>query len=173
LTTISNAMSRQVATISSNQTVQEAAELMSRHNIGAIPVVDQGVLKGMITDRDITLRTTAEGQDGQTPVSNVMTTNVVSGNPNMSLEEASQLMAQSQIRRLPIVDNNHLVCRTGAYEHFDSGTDSVRTEELASYSRLFFIYTYRFLVSSLFKGRQEGYNEWCKQSKGVGLKRDD
>ena len=63
----------------------------------------------MITDRDITLRTTAEGQDGQTPVSNVMTTNVVSGNPNMSLEEASQLMAQSQIRRLPIVENNHLV----------------------------------------------------------------
>ncbi|MCY9392085.1 CBS domain-containing protein [Bacillus haynesii] len=109
MTTISNAMSRQVATISSNQTVQEAAELMSRHNIGAIPVVDQGVLKGMITDRDITLRTTAEGQDEQTPVSNVMTTNVVSGNPNMSLEEASQLMAQSQIRRLPIVDNNHLV----------------------------------------------------------------
>ncbi|BCE05762.1 CBS domain-containing protein [Bacillus paralicheniformis] len=109
MTTISNAMSKQVATISSNQTVQEAAELMSRHNIGAIPVVDQGVLKGMITDRDITLRTTAEGQDGQTPVSNVMTTNVVSGNPNMSLEEASQLMAQSQIRRLPIVDNNHLV----------------------------------------------------------------
>ncbi|MEC0722883.1 CBS domain-containing protein [Bacillus haynesii] len=109
MTTISNAMSRQVVTISSNQTVQEAAELMSRHNIGAIPVVDQGVLKGMITDRDITLRTTAEGQDGQTPVSNVMTTNVVSGNPNMSLEEASQLMAQSQIRRLPIVDNNHLV----------------------------------------------------------------
>ncbi|PAD00561.1 CBS domain-containing protein [Bacillus paralicheniformis] len=109
MTTISNAMSKQVATISSNQTVQEAAELMSRHNIGAIPVVDQGVLKGMITDRDITLRTTAEGQDGQTPVSNVMTTNVVSGKPNMSLEEASQLMAQSQIRRLPIVDNNHLV----------------------------------------------------------------
>ena len=109
LTTISNAMSRQVATISSNQTVQEAAELMSRHNIGAIPVVDQGVLKGMITDRDITLRTTAEGQDGQTPVSNVMTTNVVSGNPNVSLEEASQMMAQSQIRRLPIVENNHLV----------------------------------------------------------------
>ncbi|EWH22340.1 hypothetical protein M769_0109000 [Bacillus haynesii] len=109
MTTISNAMSRQVATISSNQTVQEAAELMSRHNIGAIPVVDQGVLKGMITDRDITLRTTAEGQDGQTPVSNVMTTNVVSGNPNMSLEEASQMMAQSQIRRLPIIENNHLV----------------------------------------------------------------
>ncbi|ASB90357.1 CBS domain-containing protein YhcV [Bacillus sonorensis] len=109
LNTVSNAMSRQVATVSSNQTVQEAAELMSQHNVGAIPVVDQGVLKGMITDRDITLRTTAQGQDGQTPVSEVMTTNVVSGNPDMSLQEASQLMAQSQIRRLPIVENNHLV----------------------------------------------------------------
>ncbi|KYD03131.1 hypothetical protein B4144_0977 [Bacillus atrophaeus] len=109
MNSISNSMTKQVATVSSNQTIQEAAALMHQHNVGAIPVVDQGVLQGMLTDRDIALRTTAQGRDGQTPVSEVMSSNVISGNPNMSLEEASELMAQHQIRRLPIVDNNNLV----------------------------------------------------------------
>ncbi|MED1015697.1 CBS domain-containing protein [Bacillus atrophaeus] len=109
MNSISNSMTKQVATVSSNQTIQEAAALMHQHNVGAIPVVDQGVLQGVLTDRDIALRTTAQGRDGQTPVSEVMSSNVISGNPNMSLEEASELMAQHQIRRLPIVDNNNLV----------------------------------------------------------------
>ncbi|AKL83655.1 CBS domain-containing protein [Bacillus atrophaeus] len=109
MNSISNSMTKQVATVSSTQTIQEAAALMHQHNVGAIPVVDQGVLQGMLTDRDIALRTTAQGRDGQTPVSEVMSSNVISGNPNMSLEEASELMAQHQIRRLPIVDNNNLV----------------------------------------------------------------
>lgn len=100
-------MTTHVATVSPNQTIQEAAALMHQHNVGAIPVVDGGELKGMLTDRDIALRTTAQGRDGQTPVSHVMSSAVVSGNPEMSLEEASHLMAQHQIRRLPIVDQNH------------------------------------------------------------------
>ena len=96
-----------MATVSPNQTIQEAAALMHQHNVGAIPSLRE--LKGMLTDRDIALRTTAQGRDGQTPVSHVMSSQVVSGNPEMSLEEASHLMAQHQIRRLPIVDQNHLV----------------------------------------------------------------
>ncbi|WP_243291898.1 CBS domain-containing protein [Bacillus sp. FJAT-47783] len=109
MNTIQDIMSKNVVCVSSNQTVQEAAQLMSQHNIGSIPVVENGQLKGVLTDRDITLRTTAQGMDGNTPVSEVMSTNIVSGNPNMSLQEASQLMAQNQIRRLPIVENNQLV----------------------------------------------------------------
>lgn len=109
MSSVKDTMTTQVATVSPNQTIQEAASLMKQHNVGAIPVVEQGVLKGMLTDRDIALRTTAQGRDGQTPVSEVMSTELVSGNPNMSLEDASQLMAQHQIRRLPIVDQNNLV----------------------------------------------------------------
>ncbi|MGG0776467.1 CBS domain-containing protein [Bacillus rugosus] len=109
MSSVRNTMTTQVATVSPNQTIQEAASLMKQHNVGAIPVVEQGVLKGMLTDRDIALRTTAQGRDGQTPVSEVMSTDLVSGNPNMSLGDASQLMAQHQIRRLPIVDQNNLV----------------------------------------------------------------
>jgi CBS domain-containing protein len=101
-------MTKNVVTVSPNQTIKEAAALMSQHNVGAIPVVENGQVKGIITDRDITLRTTAEGRDGNTPVSQVMSTNIVSGNPNMSVQEAAQLMSQNQIRRLPIVENNQL-----------------------------------------------------------------
>lgn len=106
---IQGCMSRNVATVSSNQTIKEAAELMNQHNIGSIPVVDQGELKGIVTDRDITLRSTAQGLDSNTMVSQVMSTNLVSGHSTMSTEEAAKVMAQHQIRRLPIVENNQLI----------------------------------------------------------------
>ncbi len=102
-------MSKNVVCVSSNQTVQEAAQLMNQHNIGSIPVVENGQIKGIVTDRDITTRTTAQGMDGNTPVSQVMSSNIVTGDPNMSLQEAAQLMSQNQIRRLPVVENNQLV----------------------------------------------------------------
>lgn len=109
MNTLNNVMSKNVISISSNQSIQEAASLMSQHNIGALPVVDHGALQGIITDRDITLRSTAQGEANQTPVSQVMSSDIVSGNPGMSMEEASQLMSSKQIRRLPVVDNNNLV----------------------------------------------------------------
>ncbi|WP_081957705.1 CBS domain-containing protein [Anoxybacillus gonensis] len=101
-------MTRQVATVTPDQSVQEAAQLMNEHNVGAIPVVENGKVKGMITDRDITLRTTAQGLTPSTPVSQVMTSDVVTGTPNMSVDEAAKVMAKNQIRRLPIVQNNEL-----------------------------------------------------------------
>ncbi|WP_243387515.1 CBS domain-containing protein [Bacillus kexueae] len=106
---IQQIMSKNVVCVSSNQTVQEAAQLMNQHNIGSIPVVENGQIKGIVTDRDITTRTTAQGMDGNTPVSQVMSSNIVTGDPNMSLQEAAQLMSQNQIRRLPVVENNQLV----------------------------------------------------------------
>ncbi|MGG6432649.1 CBS domain-containing protein [Anoxybacillus sp. D401a] len=101
-------MTRQVATVTPDQSVQEAAQLMNEHNVGAIPVVENGKVKGIITDRDITLRTTAQGLTPSTPVSQVMTSDVVTGAPNMSVDEAAKVMAKNQIRRLPIVQNNAL-----------------------------------------------------------------
>lgn len=106
---IRESMSKDLVTISSTQSIQEAAELMSSQNVGSIPVVDGGQVKGIITDRDITLRSTAEGKSGDTKVADVMSSNLVTGTPNMSSEEAAQLMASNQIRRLPIVENNQLV----------------------------------------------------------------
>lgn len=106
---VQDIMTKNVATVSPNQTVQEAAQIMSQKNIGALPVVENGQVKGMITDRDITLRTSAQGKNpASTSVSEVMTNRVVTGTPNMSIQEAANVMAQNQVRRLPIVENNQL-----------------------------------------------------------------
>ncbi|MGG3800492.1 CBS domain-containing protein [Metabacillus fastidiosus] len=109
MNSIKEHMSTNIATVSSNQTIQEAAMLMHEYNVGSIPVVDNGQLKGIITDRDITTRSTAQGHSNDTPVSQVMSANIVSGNTLMSTEEACELMAANQIRRLPIVENNELI----------------------------------------------------------------
>ena len=106
-----NVMTPNVATIKASQSVQEAAQLMSEKNIGSVPVVDDsGKMVGIVTDRDITLRSTADGEAAQTPVSEVMTSQqIVKGRPDMTAQEAAQLMAQQQIRRLPIEENGQIV----------------------------------------------------------------
>ncbi|MEI3614191.1 CBS domain-containing protein [Pseudogracilibacillus sp. SO30301A] len=106
-----NIMSSNVVTVNESQTVQEAAELMSQYNIGSIPVLNSsGQMAGIITDRDITLRATSQGEGAQTPISQVMTAQqVVQGSPEMDVQEAAQLMAQQQIRRLPVVENGQIV----------------------------------------------------------------
>lgn len=103
-------MSQNVVSVSPDQSLKEAASLMSQFNIGSLPVVENGKLCGVITDRDITLRSTAQGGDGNTPVSQCMsTTDLVSGRSDMDPHEAAQLMAQRQIRRLPVVENDQVV----------------------------------------------------------------
>lgn len=102
-------MSKNVVSITGDQTIQEAAALMKQYNIGSVPVVDNGQLQGVITDRDITLRSTAEGSATNVPVRECMSTNLTVASPSMDAHEASALMAQHQIRRLPVVDNGQLV----------------------------------------------------------------
>ncbi|MFD1039296.1 CBS domain-containing protein [Virgibacillus byunsanensis] len=106
-----NIMTTSVFTVNETQSVQEAAAIMSDSNIGSLPVVNNnGQMVGIITDRDITLRTTAQGQAAQTPISQVMTAQqIVQGEPGMDIHQAAELMAQQQIRRLPIVENGQLV----------------------------------------------------------------
>lgn len=122
---IRESMTKDLVTISSSQSIQEAAELMSSQNVGSIPVVDGGQVKGVITDRDITLRSTAHGMSNDTKVADVMSSNLVTGTPDMSSEEAAQLMASNQIRRLPIVENNQLV---GYVALGDLATDQMSNE---------------------------------------------
>jgi CBS domain-containing protein len=83
---------------------------MSQYNVGSLPVVENNQLKGMVTDRDITLRSTAKGGNEKETVANIMSSqDLVSGNPTMSADEAARVMAQHQIRRLPVVDQNQMV----------------------------------------------------------------
>jgi CBS domain-containing protein len=98
-----------IACCEPNAHVKEAAMLMKEHEVGSIPVRDdEKKLIGIISDRDIAIRYVAEEMSEPT-VKDVMSTNPVTGKPNMSVSEASNLMAKHQIRRLPIVEDGSLV----------------------------------------------------------------
>ena len=103
--TIQDIMTRDVQTISSQETIQRAAQLMDELNVGAIPVLDGDKLVGMITDRDITVRSVAVGQDPRsTKVTDVMSTDVRTCTADQSVEEVLGQMGDVQIRRVPVVD---------------------------------------------------------------------
>ncbi|MFW5991955.1 MAG: CBS domain-containing protein [Halanaerobiaceae bacterium] len=106
---VKDIMTSNVTTVTPDSTVKDAAAVMKDLNVGAVPVVDQGKPVGIVTDRDIALRSIASGGDGNTPVNQVMSTDLVSGSPDMTDMEAAQLMAEKQVRRLPIVEKNNLV----------------------------------------------------------------
>ncbi|WP_027416797.1 CBS domain-containing protein [Aneurinibacillus terranovensis] len=101
-------MTKQVSAVRPDQPIADAANIMHQYDVGAVPVVQNGQCVGIVTDRDIAIRAVANGRDGNTPVSNVMTKNVVTASSQMDVHEAARLMAQHQIRRLPVVDNGEL-----------------------------------------------------------------
>ncbi len=102
-------MTTDVRTVTSNDTVASAASLMQQVNVGSVPVLDNNKVVGIITDRDIVVRNVAKGQDPNMKVSSVMTTNIAYATPDMDVHKVADIMAQNQIRRLPVVDNDKLV----------------------------------------------------------------
>ncbi|OEH86653.1 CBS domain-containing protein [Desulfuribacillus stibiiarsenatis] len=108
--TIREIMSGNLATVTTQDSVIKAAQIMSQYNIGSVPVVDNGQLVGMLTDRDIVLRSVATGGNlDQVSVRQIMTTNVVTATPDMDISQAANIMASNQIRRLPVIDNDQLI----------------------------------------------------------------
>jgi CBS domain-containing protein len=106
---VKDIMTGNVSTVNSNSNISDAARIMKERDVGAVPVCEGTKPVGIITDRDISIRSIALGGDGNTPVSQVMSSNLIYGTPEMSDKEAARLMAEKQIRRLPILDNNRLV----------------------------------------------------------------
>lgn len=103
-------MTKDVATLNADDPVEKAAQLMKQCQVGSIPVCQQHQVVGIVTDRDITLRATASGQNTkQQKVRDIMSTNPVVGNPEMDVHDAARMMSEKQVRRLPIVDHNNLV----------------------------------------------------------------
>ncbi|MEO7497685.1 MAG: CBS domain-containing protein [Massilia sp.] len=103
--TIQEVMTRDVQSISPEQSVRQAAQLMDELNVGAIPVLDGQKLVGMITDRDITIRSTAAGLAPEsTRVGDVMSTDVRTCYASQSVDEVLEQMGDVQIRRVPVVD---------------------------------------------------------------------
>lgn len=104
-------MTRDVIQVSPQEMTSVAARMLSRYNVGALPVCGaDGRLNGLITDRDIVLRcVAAEREPAKTPVGEIMTSRVVSVAPTESVERAAELMAREQVRRLPVAQDGKLV----------------------------------------------------------------
>jgi len=107
---VRDAMTANPRSIGASASVVEAARLMREEHIGSLPITDDEQLVGMITDRDITTRVVAEAADPKvTPVGDVYSRDLISVTPDKDLEEALQLMARHQVRRLPVVENGRLI----------------------------------------------------------------
>ena len=106
---ISEVMTRDVEVARPNDTIQSVAQRMARLDVGSVPVCDGQRIQGMVTDRDITIRAVAQGLSSDTPISEVMTGNLEYLYADDDLDSAADKMADSQIRRLPVIDRNQLL----------------------------------------------------------------
>src|SRR6185369_17612955 len=107
---VSEVMTRDVQTIRPDQPVQEAANFMLTADAGSIPVTDGDRLIGMITDRDIAVRGVAKGRGPDTPVSELMTNDIVCVRIDEDCDEVASKMSEAQVRRLPVVDDQQKLC---------------------------------------------------------------
>ncbi len=127
---VKDVMTRNVAYINPASTVVEAAQLMQKHNVGSVPVCDENGIIGIVTDRDIIVRNIAHGKDPhQTPVKDVMTSEVTSVDPETEIRDVFGIMSEKKIRRIPVVENNQLV---GIVALGDVATSAKQDVEISS-----------------------------------------
>jgi CBS domain-containing protein len=104
-------MNSNVVSIAPEESAALAARLIARHNIGVLPVCgDGGMIRGVVTDRDIVLRCiAAEENPAETPVRTIMSRALTTVSPEDDVRAAMQSMSSSQVRRLPVVEGGKLV----------------------------------------------------------------
>jgi CBS domain-containing protein len=106
---VRDAMTANPRTVSPADSIQSAARIMKEEDAGSVPVVENGKLVGMVTDRDIVIRAVVEGSPSNRPVREIASGDLVCTNPEMSIRDAEGLMSKHQVRRLPVVENERLV----------------------------------------------------------------
>ncbi|MBI2853804.1 MAG: CBS domain-containing protein [Chloroflexi bacterium] len=101
---------KEVYAVSPSTGLNDAAALMKRHGVGVLPVYDQDCVVGILTDRDIIVGCIAASTDPSTcHASHCMTTNPICIEADADLEQAAQMMAREQVRRLPVMENDKIV----------------------------------------------------------------
>ena len=107
---ISDVMTSEEQTIGPNQTAREAAAFMLSADAGSIPVTEGDQLIGMITDRDIAVRGVAKGHGPDTPVRDLMSSDIICANIDDDLGAVASKMSEAQVRRLPVIDEQQRLC---------------------------------------------------------------
>lgn len=103
---VSEVMTRHVEIMNPGQTIQEAAQCMCDLDVGSLPISEHDRLVGMVTDRDIAVRAVAMGKDANTPIREVMSTDVCYCFEDENVSEVADNMADQQLRRLPVLNRN-------------------------------------------------------------------
>jgi CBS domain-containing protein len=107
---VSDLMTSAPVTLSSGQPVADAARAMRDNGIGDVLVMDDGQLRGVVTDRDIVVRVIADGRDpGNTPVGEVCSPDLVTVRPDEDADTAVRRMRERSVRRVPVVENGQPV----------------------------------------------------------------
>lgn len=108
---VRDCMCKEVVFVKPDCDTEECAKLMCQNHIGCIPVCDDSKkVVGLVTDRDILLRTIGCGKEiKNTPVSDIMTCNVTCCNPEEEVKQAEHMMSENQVRRIPVMENNRIV----------------------------------------------------------------
>ena len=103
---VKDAMTSRPTTVEARTTVQEAARKMQSEDVGSLPIVEGERLIAIVTDRDIAIRVVAEGKGPETTVGEIASQDLVTIDPQQSLDEAARLMGEHQLRRLPVCEED-------------------------------------------------------------------
>lgn len=107
---VRDVMTSQVETVTPNCTIEEIARLMKSNDVGSIPVCEGKKVLGMITDRDIVIKVLADGKNLQSvSAKDIMNSDVITVTSDQDVHEAARVMADYQIRRLPVIDQGKIV----------------------------------------------------------------
>jgi len=106
---VSEIMTPDPETCAPDDTIRKVASMMADGDYGSVPVLEGDRFVGVVTDRDIAVRAVAEGLGPDTPVSDVMTDEPITVEPDTDIEEVADIMAEEQIRRLYVVEDEKLV----------------------------------------------------------------
>src|SRR5215470_8787638 len=107
---VEDVMVRNVQTIDATMNLTQAAQRMRDSNVGMLPVVEGGRLKGIVTDRDLVVRGMASGADPSSMrIADVATHSLIAGRPDWPVQRAMDTMATHQIGRLPVIDDSDRV----------------------------------------------------------------
>lgn len=133
---VKDIMTKNVASLNPEDTVEHAAQLMKEYNIGSLPVCNEEKVIGIITDRDIAIRSSAEGENVQKQtVRDIMTSNPVTIKSDIDVEDAARIMSERQIRRLPVVESSNLVGMLSLGDvSVESGSNETAGEALSNIS---------------------------------------
>ena len=129
--TVAESMTPNPTTIEANRTVRDAAELLASGDVGAVVVVDDGEVVGIVTDRDIVVRIVATGRSPEDPVRQACSQDLVTTTPDTDAAEAVRLMRERAVRRIPVLQGGSLV---GIVSIGDLAIDRDPTSALADIS---------------------------------------